>query len=311
MDNKIYDVLILGAGPAGLSAGIYAGRAKLSVLIIDKGIDGGQIAVTHAIENYPGQTGMSESGVELTARMAEQARHFGCERVTDMISACELDGDIKTLVGAKDSYRGRSVIVCTGAITRKLGCKNEEQYIGRGVSYCAVCDAAFFEGLDIFSVGGSGVALEEALYLSRFAKKLTVVHSGAKLTGSREQIEKVNNTENITVLLNTEVEELGGEELLSEIVLKNTLTGERTTVTADPIDGLFGCFSFTGKKTTGLFDGVLTMENGSIVTNEKMETNIPGVYAAGDVRKTPLRQVVTACADGAIAAVECGRYLSK
>lgn len=311
MDEKIYDVLILGAGPAGLSAGIYAGRAKRSVLIIDKGIDGGQIALTHTIENYPGQAPDGESGQALTERMAQQARRFGCERVTDLISTFETDGELKILRGAKGSYLGKALIICTGALTRRIGCKNEENYIGRGVSYCAVCDAAFFEGLDIYSVGGSGVALEEALYLSRFAKRLFLVHKGDRLSGSRELLERVNNAENIHVLLNTKVTELGGEELLSEIKLTDTRTGEERCVTADPIDGMFGCFCFTGEKTTGLFDGVLALENGYIRTNERMETEIAGVYAAGDVRVTPLRQVVTACADGAIAAVSCEKYLNR
>ena len=173
MENRIYDVAILGAGPAGLTAGIYAARAKLSAVIIDKGIDGGQIAVAHEIENYPGQAEERESGQQLTARMAAQAKRFGCERVSDLITSCELDGPVKTLHGAKESYRARTLILCTGAITRKLGCKNEEKYIGRGLSYCAVCDAAFFEGLDIYSVGGSSIALEEALFLSKFGRSVT------------------------------------------------------------------------------------------------------------------------------------------
>lgn len=311
MEEKIYDVLILGAGPAGLSAAIYAGRAKRSVLIIDKGIDGGQIALTHTIENYPGQMPDGESGQALTERMAQQARRFGCERVTDMISTFETDGELKRLKGAKGSYLGRCLIICTGALTRRIGCKNEENYIGRGVSYCAVCDAAFFEGLDIYSVGGSGTALEEALYLSRFAKRLFIVHSGDRLSGSKSLLERVNGTDNIRILLNTQITELGGEELLSEISFTDTRTHEKHTVTADPTDGMFGCFCFTGEKTTGLFDQILELENGFIRTNEKMETGIAGVYAAGDVRVTPLRQVVTACADGAIAAMSCEKYLNR
>lgn len=310
LENKLYDVAILGAGPAGLSAGIYAARARLTTLIIDKGIDGGQIAVAHEIENYPGQAGERESGRELTARMAAQAARFGCERVTDFISSCELDGSVKTLHGAKSSYRAKTLILCTGAITRRIGCVNEDKYIGRGVSYCAVCDAAFFEGLDIYSVGGSSIALEEALFLSKFGRRVTVIHKGKSLSASRELIERVERTENISVLLNTEVAELGGGELLSEIMLKNTLTGETKTVSASPEDGLLGCFCFTGQKTTGMLDGLLKTENGYICTDEKMATSISGVFAAGDVRVTPLRQVVTACADGAVAAMQCEKYIN-
>lgn len=310
MENRIYDVAILGAGPAGLTAGIYAARAKLSAVIIDKGIDGGQIAVAHEIENYPGQAEERESGQQLTARMAAQAKRFGCERVSDLITSCELDGPVKTLHGAKESYRARTLILCTGAITRKLGCKNEEKYIGRGLSYCAVCDAAFFEGLDIYSVGGSSIALEEALFLSKFCRSVTVVHKGKRLSAGRELIERAEEAGNISVLLNTEITELGGAELLSEITLKDTLTGETRTVSASPEDGLLGCFCFTGQRTTGMLDGLLEMENGYIRTDEKMASSVPGVFAAGDVRVTPLRQVVTACADGAIAAMQCEKYIS-
>lgn len=310
MENRIYDVAILGAGPAGLTAGIYAARAKLSAVIIDKGIDGGQIAVAHEIENYPGQAEERESGQQLTARMAAQAKRFCCERVSDLITSCELDGPVKTLHGAKESYRARTLILCTGAITRKLGCKNEEKYIGRGLSYCAVCDAAFFEGLDIYSVGGSSIALEEALFLSKFGRSVTVVHKGKRLSAGRELIERAEAAGNISVLLNTEITELGGAELLSEITLKDTLTGETRTVSASPEDGLLGCFCFTGQRTTGMLDGLLEMENGYIRTDEKMASSVPGVFAAGDVRVTPLRQVVTACADGAIAAMQCEKYIS-
>lgn len=310
MENKIYDVAILGAGPAGLTAGMYAARAKLSAVIIDKGIDGGQIAVAHEIENYPGQAEERESGQQLTARMAAQAKRFGCERVSDLITSCELDGPVKTLHGAKESYRARTLILCTGAITRKLGCKNEEKYIGRGLSYCAVCDAAFFEGLDIYSVGGSSIALEEALFLSKFGRSVTVIHKGKRLSAGRELIERAEAAGNISVLLNTEITELGGAELLSEITLKDTLTGETRTVSASPEDGLLGCFCFTGQRTTGMLDGLLEMENGYIRTDEKMASSVPGVFAAGDVRVTPLRQVVTACADGAIAAMQCEKYIS-
>lgn len=310
MENRIYDVAILGAGPAGLTAGIYAARAKLSAVIIDKGIDGGQIAVAHEIENYPGQAEERESGQQLTARMAAQAKRFGCERVSDLITSCELDGPVKTLHGAKESYRARTLILCTGAITRKLGCKNEEKYIGRGLSYCAVCDAAFFEGLDIYSVGGSSIALEEALFLSKFGRSVTVVHKGKRLSAGSELIERAEAAGNISVLLNTEITELGGAELLSEITLKDTLTGETRTMSASPEDGLLGCFCFTGQRTTGMLDGLLEMENGYIRTDEKMASSVSGVFAAGDVRVTPLRQVVTACADGAIAAMQCEKYIS-
>lgn len=311
MDSKIYDVMILGGGPAGLAAGLYAGRSKLSVLILEKGIDGGQIAITHDIENYPGQhkvDGMS--GQELVAPMTEQCKKFGCERVSDTITACDFSGTIKKFIGSKGEYLAKSVIVCTGAMTRSIGCNNEAKYVGKGVSYCAVCDANFFEDFEIYVVGGNGIAAEESLYLSKYARKLTMLHKGSALAVTPAMKQEIEENPKINVMCDVEVVDLGGDELLSEIVIRNVKTGELTTLKADEEDGFFGLFGFTGKKTTGMFDGILEMQGGYIVTNEKMETNVPGVYAAGDVRVTPLRQVVTACADGAIAAMQCGKYIN-
>lgn len=311
MDSKIYDVMILGGGPAGLAAGLYAGRSKLSVLIIEKGIDGGQIAITHDIENYPGQhevDGMS--GQALVAPMTEQCKKFGCERVSDTITACDFSGTVKKLIGNKGEYLAKSVIVCTGAMTRFIGCKNEAKYVGKGVSYCAVCDANFFEDFEIYVVGGNGIACEESLYLAKYGRKLTMLHKGSTLAVPPALKQEIEENPKISVMYDVEVDDLGGDELLSEIVVRNVKTGELTTLKADEEDGFFGLFGFTGKKTTGMFEGVLDMESGYIKTNEKMETNVPGVYAAGDVRVTPLRQVVTACADGAIAAMQCGKYIN-
>ena len=288
MDNKIYDVVILGAGPAGLAAGLYAGRSRLSVLILEKGIDGGQIAVTHDIENYPGQSKVDGmTGQELVAPMTEQCKKFGCERVSDTITACDFSGPVKKFVGSKGEYLGKTVIVCTGAMTRSIGCKNEAKYVGKGISYCAVCDANFFEDFEIYVVGGNGIAAEESLYLAGYARKVTMIHKGPALTVSPMLKERLDAEPKIHVLCN-----------------------EETVLHADEEDGFFGLFGFTGKKTTGMFDGVLDMEGGYIKTDECMRTNVPGVFAAGDVRVTPLRQVVTACADGAIAAMQCYKYIS-
>ena len=311
MDQKVYDVMILGGGPGGLAAGLYAGRSKLSTVIIEKGIDGGQIAITHDIENYPGQAEVDGmSGQALVAPMTAQCKKFGVERISDTINSCDFSGTIKKLVGNKGEYLAKSVIICTGAMTRFIGCKNEAKYVGKGVSYCAVCDANFFEDFEIYVVGGNGIACEESLYLSKYARKLTMLHKGDKLNVPPALKQEVEENPKISVMYNVEVDDLGGDELLSEIVVKNVKTGELTTLKADEEDGFFGLFGFTGKKTTGMFEGILDMENGYIKTNEKMETNVPGVYAAGDVRVTPLRQVVTACADGAIAAMQCGKYIS-
>ena len=267
--------------------------------------------MTHDIENYPGQSKVDGmTGQELVAPMTEQCKKFGCERVSDTISACDFSGPVKKFVGSKGEYLGKTVIVCTGAMTRSIGCKNEAKYVGKGISYCAVCDANFFEDFEIYVVGGNGIAAEESLYLAGYARKVTMIHIGPALTVAPMLKERLDAEPKIHVLCNEEVEDVGGDELLSEIVLKNTKTGEETVLHADEEDGFFGLFGFTGKKTTGMFDGVLDMEGGYIKTDECMRTNVPGVFAAGDVRVTPLRQVVTACADGAIAAMQCYKYIS-
>ena len=312
MENKIYDVVILGGGPAGLAAGIYAGRAKLSVLMIEKGADGGQIILTHEIENFPGQPNIDGmSGQDLIAPMSAQCRKFGVVRVGDTISACDFTGPVKKLVGNRGEYLGKSVILCTGAMTRFIGCEHEADFVGRGVSYCAICDANFFTGLDIYTVGGNGIAAEEAIYLSKFAKRLIMLHKGKALAVTPDVKKELEENPKIEIRCGVEVADLGGDGVLSEITLRDVENGELTTVKADEENGMFGLFGFTGRKTTGMFEGILDMENGYIKTNDKMETNIPGVYAAGDVRVTPLRQVVTACADGAIAAMQCSKYVGS
>ena len=309
--SKIYDVIILGAGPAGLSAGLYAGRSCLSTLILEKGQDGGQIALTDEIENYPGQQADGESGPSLVARMAEQAKKFGAERVTDLIKSVELEGNVKKLVGSKGEYLAKTLIIAAGAFPRPIGCKNEGKFIGRGISFCATCDAVFFEDLEVFVVGGGDAAVEEALYLTKFARKVTIIHRRNELRAAKSIQEKAFNNPKISFLWDSVLDEVDGSDVLNKIVVKNVKTGELTTIEADPIDGMFGVFGFIGMNpNSSLFEGVLDMENGYIKTDEDMHTNIPGVYAAGDIRVKSLRQVVTAAADGAIAAVQCEKYIS-
>ncbi len=310
--SKIYDVVVLGAGPAGLSAGFYAGRSRLSVLIIEKGQDGGQIAITNEIENYPGQILEGESGPSLIARMSRQAKQFGAERASDTIRAVELEGNIKKLTGSKGEYLARTVILATGAVPRSIGCKNEEQYVGKGISFCATCDAAFFEGFDVYVVGGGDAAVEEAIYLAKFARKVTVIHRRDTLRAAKSIQEKAFADPKINFLWNCVVDEVGGDEILSTMVIRNTKTGERTTIKASDDDGMFGLFGFIGLlPNSELFDGMIHMENGYIKTDENMHTNIPGVFAAGDIREKSLRQVVTAAADGAIAAMQAEHYIAQ
>ncbi|MFI3207809.1 MAG: thioredoxin-disulfide reductase [Eubacteriales bacterium] len=310
--SKVYDVIILGGGPAGLSAGLYAGRSRLSTLIIEKGQDGGQIAITDEIENYPGQIVDGETGPSLVARMTAQAEKFGVERVQGAIKEVELEGEIKVVKTASGEFQGKNIIIATGAHSRPIGCKNEGMYIGKGVSYCATCDANFFEELEVFVVGGGDSAVEEAMYLSKFARKVTVIHRRDELRAAKSIQEKAFANEKVEFMWDSVVEELGGDEILSEMVVENVKTGELTKIEADEEDGLFGVFGFIGTlPNSDLFKGVITMnEAGYIITDDDMHTNIPGVYAAGDIRVKSLRQVVTAAADGAIAAIQVERSLA-
>lgn len=310
--ETIYDVIILGAGPAGLAAGLYAGRSRLKTLILEKGQDGGQIAITNEIENYPGQQLDDESGPSLIARMTEQAKKFGAERVSDVIKSVELDGEVKKLTGNKGEYLAKTVIIATGAFPRPIGCKNEAQYVSKGISFCATCDAAFFEDFEVYVVGGGDAAVEEALYLTKFARKVTIIHRRDELRAAKSIQEKAFANPKIAFMWDSVVDEVGGDEILSRMIVKNTKTGELTTVEADEEDGMFGLFGFIGLlPNSKLFEGVIDMDGGYIKTDADMHTNLPGVFAAGDIRVKSLRQVVTAAADGAIAAMQAEHYISN
>lgn len=310
--SKIYDVIILGAGPGGLAAGLYAGRSRLSTLVIEKGQDGGQIAITDDIENYPGQMVEGESGPSLIARMTQQVEKFGAERVADTINAVDFSGEIKILKSAKAEYHAKNVIIATGAYSRPIGCKGEAEFRGKGVSYCATCDANFFEDLEVFVVGGGDSAVEEAMYLTKFARKVTIIHRRDELRAAKSIQEKAFANPKIEFFWDSVVEELYGDDILQGMIVKNVKTGETRKVEADEEDGMFGVFGFIGTvPNSKLFEGVIDMdERGYIKTDENMHTNIPNVYAVGDVRIKSLRQVVTAAADGAIAAVQVERSLS-
>lgn len=310
--GKIYDVIILGAGPAGLAAGLYSGRSRLDTLIIEKGKDGGQIAITDEIENYPGQMVEGESGPSLIARMTEQAKKFGAERVTDTIKEVTLEGPVKKVVCTNGTYESRVVIIATGATPRPIGCKNESEYVGKGISFCATCDASFFEDFEVFVVGGGDSAVEEAMYLTKFARKVTIIHRRDELRAAKSIQEKAFANPKIEFMWDSVVDEVNGDGMVSSMTVKNTKTGELTTIEADPEDGLFGVFGFIGyNPKSDLFAGQIDMENGYIVTDADMHTNIEGVYAAGDIRVKSLRQVVTAAADGAIAAMQAEHYISN
>lgn len=310
--SKIYDLVIIGAGPAGLAAGLYGARARLSTLMIEKDKTGGQIVTTDEIANYPGSA-KDATGPSLIARMLEQAEEFGTEKVKDDIVNVEFDGKIKKIIGTKGEYLAKSVIIATGANPRKLGAPGEKELTGKGVSYCATCDAAFFEEMEVFVIGGGDSAVEEAIYLTKFADKVTIVHRRDELRAAKSIQEKAFANPKIEFRWNSVVEELKGDGILEAVVFKDTKTGELEQYDADEEFGTFGLFVFTGFiPSTALFEGKIDMvDGGYIKANEMMETNVPGVFVAGDCREKELRQVVTATADGAIAAVMAEKYIEN
>lgn len=309
MEN-ISDVIILGGGPAGLSAAIYAARAKLKTLVIEKGAIGGLITLTHNIENYPG--GMDgDSGIELTARMKKQAEKYGAVFVTDEITSLNIIDKNKKLIGYNGEYNTKAIIVAAGAYPRKLGCKGETEHVGQGVSYCATCDGSFFTGLEVFVVGGGNSALEEAVFLTKFARKVTVIHRRDEFKASKYVQDKARNNDKIEFMLSSQVIEIKGDGAVESLIIKDLKTENTSEYKVDSKDGMMGVFIFVGyKPNNDLVKDIIEIdENGYIITNDRMETNIEGIYAAGDIRVKTLRQVVTAVADGAIAAVEAGKYI--
>ena len=307
--SKLYDVIILGGGPAGLAAGLYAGRARLETLIIEKEKEGGMIIQTEEVDNYPGAV-EGETGPSLIGKIIAQVDRFKTERIIDTIQEVDLTSEIKVLKGKKEEYRAKSVIITTGARPRLIGCPGEKEFMGKGVSYCATCDAAFFEGLEVFVVGGGDTAVEEAIFVSKFARAVHVVHRRDELRAAKSIQEKAFANPKIDFIWDSEVIEIKGQGLVSGIAIRNIKTGEVRNIEADEDDGIVGVFVFVGyDPITELFQGVIEMENNYIITDVDMKTNIPGVFAAGDVRKKSLRQVVTATADGAIAAVQAEKYV--
>ena len=309
--DRLFDVVIIGAGPAGLAAGLYAGRSRLSTLIIEREKDGGQIAQTAEIDNYPGSV-EGETGPSLVERFSAQTQKFGAEKVIDTVTDMELEGNPKKIIGQKETYLGKTVILAGGAVPTKIGCPGEEEFTGKGVSYCATCDAAFFEGFEVYVVGGGDAAVEEAMHLTKFARKVTVIHRRDELRAVKAIQEKAFQIENLEFMWNSVVKELSGDGLLSRMVVEDTKTGEQREILADEEDGIFGVFVFIGyKPNTAVLEGKLPLENGYIRTDDDMKTTIPGVFAAGDIRVKSLRQVVTAAADGAIAATQAGKYIEN
>lgn len=312
MSEHIYDLVVIGAGSAALSAGIYAGRSMMDVLIIEKDKIGGQVTTTSSIVNYPGLR--NATGPAMMEEMRLQAADFGAEFVADDIITVKLSGEVKELTGKSGKlYQARSVMIATGASPNKIGFPGEVEFTGRGIGYCSTCDGEFFTGLDIFVLGGGYAAAEEAVFLTRFGKKVHMIIREPDFTCAEMTANQAKNHPKIDIVYNTEVKEISGDGLLQKAVFVNNQTGEETVFEADEADGSFGMFVFAGNKpNTAIFKEQIDMTpQGFIPTNENMETNLPGVYAIGDLRVKELRQIVTAVADGAIAATKAQHYVNE
>ena len=306
MEN-LYDVIVVGGGPAGLTAALYLARAKYRVLVLEKEQFGGQISITHEVVNYPGIA--KTSGKALTDTIQQQAESFGAEFMLAEAIGFDLSGDIKTVRTNQGEHRCFGILLATGAHPRTVGFKGEEEHKGRGVAYCATCDGEFFTGKEIFVVGGGYAAAEESVFLTKFARHVTILVRKDDFSCAASVADQAKNHEKITVLTNTVMEEVSGENGLTYARYKNTATGE---VAEYKSKETFGVFVFAGyEPATEMLKGIVDLnEQGYIVTDESQKTSADGVYAAGDVCIKPLRQVVTATSDGALAATELEKYVA-
>ncbi len=301
-----YDVIIIGGGPAGLSAGLYSARALKKTLIIEQAAVGGQIMDTSEVQNLPGSV-EDTSSFAIASRMEAQVREFGATIVMEEVVDVDLSGEWKLVRTTGNEYRARAIIIATGSHPRKLGAPGEESFVGRGVGYCATCDGAFYTGLPVYVIGGGDSAFDEGLFLSTIASKVTIVYRGDTPRAAKLLQERVANKDNMEVILNTSIVDLSGDAVLNRMVLENSKTGEKTVVEGD-----FGVFIFAGyQPNTQLFEDKLVLDRGYIGSDESTATEIPGVFAAGDVRRKSTRQVVTAIADGAVAAIAAGKYVDE
>jgi thioredoxin reductase (NADPH) len=305
-EEKIYDVIIAGAGPAGMTAAVYTSRANLSTLMIERGMPGGQMANTEEVENYPGFE--SILGPDLSTKMFEHAKKFGAEYAYGDIKGIEDHGDYKLVKAGSKEYKAYAVIITTGAEYKKIGVPGEKELGGRGVSYCAVCDGAFFKNRELFVIGGGDSAVEEGVYLTRFASKVTIVHRRDQLRAQKILQDRAFANEKVDFIWNSTLKSINDKDgKVGSVTLVSTTTGEEQTLPAD------GVFIYIGMLPLSKpFESLgITNENGYIETNELMETKVPGIFAAGDIREKTLRQIVTATGDGSIAAASVQHYVEE
>jgi thioredoxin reductase (NADPH) len=305
-EEKIYDVIIAGAGPAGMTAAVYTSRANLSTLMLERGIPGGQMANTEEVENYPGFDHIL--GPDLSTKMFEHAKKFGAEYAYGDIKEI-IDGkEYKTVIAGSKQYKTRSIIISTGAEYKKIGVPGEKELGGRGVSYCAVCDGAFFKQRELVVIGGGDSAVEEGVYLTRFASKVTIVHRRDELRAQKILQDRAFANEKIDFIWNHTIKQINDKDgKVGSVTLVSTETGEEQVYNAD------GVFIYIGMVPLSKPFAALgiTNEQGYIETNERMETKVPGIFAAGDIREKTLRQIVTATGDGSIAAQSAQHYIEE
>jgi thioredoxin reductase (NADPH) len=300
------DLIIIGGGPAGLTAGIYAIRARLKTLLIEKALLGGQVSLTDTVENYPGfPEGIK--GMELAKRMEDQARRLGLEIIWGTASELEIEGTLKKITINGKKLSTRALIIATGGEPKKLGVPGEDKFRGRGVSYCAVCDAPFYRDKKVVVVGGGDSAIQEALFLSKYAEIVTVVHRRDQLRANKIFEERARLDPKIYFMWHTSIEEIKGKDKVEEVVVRDVLTNKKTKIKTD------GVFIYIGKEPDTEFvkDKIKLDDQGFIITDEEMKTSIEGVFAAGDVRRKSLRQIATAVGDGAMAVDSALKYLEK
>lgn len=304
--NHIYDILIVGGGPAGYTSALYAARAGLDAIVLEKLAPGGQMALSHQIDNYPGFVDGID-GFSLAQQMQQGAERFGAQTVMTEVHALELTGDVKIAHTSDGDYLGRTVILATGANPRPLGVPQERELVGRGVSYCAACDGMFFRNRTVVVVGGGNSAAADAKLLSRVAKQVIIIHRRDTMRADQIDQQALQEADNVQFLWNSVVTELLHEDRITGVRVRNVDSGKETVV---PCDGVF--VSIGRKPATELLGGQVTLDqNGYIDAGETLETNVPGVYAVGDVRRKDLRQVVTAVSDGAAAVHQIEAYLTK
>ena len=306
INNLNHELVIIGGGPAGLTAGLYTSRAGLNSLLIERGLVGGQIVNAERVENYPGfPEGIS--GFELGQLIHQQATKYGLKTVIAEATGIELQGEQKVVKTTKGNFIAKAVIIAGGSERYKLGIPGEEEFTGKGVSYCATCDAAFFKQQPVAIVGGGDAAITEALHLAKFASKVIVIHRRHQLRASRILQEKALAEPKIEFLWDTVVEEIEGKDSVKRLKLRQVITGEKSTL---EIAGIF--ISIGLKPNTDYLEGILPLDGtGHITTNDKMETEIPGLFAAGDIRHHSARQAITAAGDGATAAIYAEKFISQ